>query len=148
MNTRVTFNESIENFAACEFLQVAEDFMRGEATIRDIDNARQFFVMHMQFEFGLSESEAAAVVRRVEWQCKLLGNASSDTEVIAAILRVEVQAGLLREEDLSSSDGISCAEERENDDLPQRYVEDYDINALCDEPKCGPTLDDIPIVDD
>lgn len=34
------------------------------------------------------------------------------------------------------------------DDLPQRYVEDYDINALCDEPKCGPTLDDIPIVDD
>ena len=35
-----------------------------------------------------------------------------------------------------------------DDDLPQRYVEDYDINALCDEPKCGPTLDDIPIVDD
>lgn len=99
MKNHVTFKESIESFAACEFLQVVENFMRRKATIRDVDNVRKFFVKQMRFEFGLSDRAANAVVRRVEWQCKLLGNACSNREVIAAIRRVKVQAGLLQSVD-------------------------------------------------
>lgn len=99
MKNHVTFKESIASFAACEFLQVVENFMRRKATIRDVDNVRKFFVMQTRLEFGLSDRAANAVVRRVEWQCKLLGNACSNKEVIAAIRRVKVQAGLLQSVD-------------------------------------------------
>lgn len=72
MKTQVTFSDAIESFAGCEFLQVAENFMRGNATIRDICEARKFFVMQMRFEFGLSEAEADRWVRHVEGKIGLL----------------------------------------------------------------------------
>lgn len=69
---KLAISEITSGWAAQDFMRAAEDFLHDRATIRDICEARKEFVAELIFEFGLSDAEATAAVRRVEILCGLL----------------------------------------------------------------------------
>ena len=69
---KLTYRDITSGWAAFDFIRTSKDFLRGKASLRDICEARKEFVDELKFEFGLSDDEATAAVRRVEIHCGLL----------------------------------------------------------------------------